>query len=173
MKISLIAAVTKNGIIGKDNDMPWSLPADLKYFKEKTQNKIVIMGRRTWESIGERPLPNRMNVIITSIPEKVNTKFQNVGSVLTLMDALAEVARAEKESGKEQEVFIIGGGQLYKEAIKIADKLYITEIQAEIDGDIKFPKIDKNIFKETDSLSYKKDDKNDYDMIFKEYHRVK
>ena len=139
--LSIIAAVAKNNCIGIGNDLPWHIPEDLKRFKEVTEGKTVVMGRKTYESIFSRlskPLPNRKNIVITSqadyqVPENVYL----AGSLDEAID---------KFGGEE--LFIIGGASVYKQAIDKADKLYITLIDKEIEGDAFFPEIDKNIWHE-------------------------
>ena len=129
-KISIIAAASKNLVIGKDNDLPWNIPSDLKNFKKITEGHFVIMGKNTWESIPEkfRPLPNRKNIVITR-----NLNYNAVGA--TVINDLETIINFFKNDNENGEVFIIGGAQIYKEAFKYADKLYLTQIFNEIDGD--------------------------------------
>jgi dihydrofolate reductase len=129
-KISIIVATTHDMVIGKDNDLPWNIPTDLKNFKKITQGHYVIMGRKCWESIPEkfRPLPNRDNIVITR-----DKDYKAEGaSVVTDLETLLNVF---KNDGEETEVFVIGGAQIYKEAFKFADKLYMTYIENKIEGD--------------------------------------
>lgn len=140
MSVALIAAVADNGCIGKKNQLPWYIPEDLKRFKQLTAGKVVLMGRKTWESLPEkfRPLPNRVNVVITrqgnfSVPAGVEV-FSDIPSAL------------EKHSSAD--VFIIGGAEIYKQTMAKADSLHITEVKQTIDGDAFFPAIDKTIWKE-------------------------
>jgi dihydrofolate reductase len=128
-KVSIIVAASTNGVIGKDGDLPWNLPTDLKYFKEVTTGSPVIMGRKCWESIPERfrPLPNRENVIITR-----NIDYKSYCDAHVRWNL--ELAVEEHIWGNE-EVFIIGGAQIYKEAFKFADKLYLTQIYGNVEGD--------------------------------------
>lgn len=153
--ISLIAAMARNRIIGKDNDMPWHLPADLAHFKRVTMGKPVIMGRRTYESIGF-PLPGRKNVVITR-----NADYAPEGVVVvdSVEAALSEVSDAD-------EVMIIGCGQLYREMLPHADRLYLTQIQADIVGDTEFPDYTVFEWEEIDREVYEADDKNAYDLEF-------
>lgn len=129
MLISLIAAMADNGVIGKDGKMPWHLPEDLRYFKAQTLGKPVIMGRKTWESIGAKPLPGRDNFVISRNPDYNAEGAIVVGS---LDEALSLVEWAD-------EVMIAGGGQIYAEALALADRLYLTEVHIETDGDARFP----------------------------------
>lgn len=125
MSVSIIVAMSTNKVIGKDNDLPWKLPSDLKRFKSITSGKTVIMGRKCYESIG-RPLPNRTNVIITR-----NEDYEAEGCEVR-HDLESAIAEFNKEG---EEVFIIGGSEIYKAAFPIADKLYLTHVVAEIEGD--------------------------------------
>lgn len=159
--ISLIAGIGKNNELGKGNTLLWHMPNDLKHFKEITSGKTVIMGRKTFESIGH-PLPNRRNIVIT---RDTNYKIENVEIYNSLDEALKEVK-------DENETFIIGGAEIYKQAIDKADKLYITHIEAEDKGaDIFFPIIDKEIWKETKREDLKADQQNPFDYSFTEYER--
>ena len=157
MKVSLIVAVSENGVIGKDNDLIWHLPKDMKFFKETTKGHHVIMGRKNLESIPHkfRPLPNRVNVIIT---RKTDYKADGCIVVNSLEDALA----VAKENG-EKEPFIIGGGQIYKLALdkNLVDRIYITRINHSFKGDTYFPKITEE-WKEISKESYNTDEKHKY-----------
>lgn len=141
MTISLIAAIAKNNCIGKNGKLPWNIPEDMKRFREITNHKPVIMGRKTWESIPERfrPLPNRTNIVITR--QKGYQTPSNVITANSLEEALRKTATAD-------EVMIIGGGELYKEGMGLANKLYITHVDQTIDGDAFFPSIDPTLWKE-------------------------
>lgn len=129
-KISIIAAATKELVIGKDNDLPWNLPSDLKSFKQITEGHIVIMGRKCWESIPAkyRPLPNRSNVVVTRDVNYVAEGASVINDLKTLLTVL-------KLGNNTEEVFVIGGSEIYKEAFKYADKMYLTQIMTDIKGD--------------------------------------
>ena len=131
MIISLIAALASNRVIGKDNALLWQLPEDLRYFRATTRGKPVIMGRRTWESLPEpfRPLPGRHNIVVSRDPAYPASGATLAGS---LEDAVRQALDAD-------EVFVIGGAQLYREALPLADRLYLTEIDQDFDGDVFFP----------------------------------
>lgn len=129
MSLSLIVAMTKNRVIGKDNQMPWHLPADLAWFRQNTTGKPVIMGRKTFESIG-RPLPKRTNIVLSRQP------FEYDGVIWK--DSLESAVDFVRDS---EEIMLIGGGQLFNEYLSQADRLYLTEIQTELDGDTFFPSI--------------------------------
>ncbi|HHP0481134.1 TPA: type 3 dihydrofolate reductase [Vibrio campbellii] len=154
MIISMIAAMADNRIIGKDNQMPWHLPADFAWFKRCTMGKRVVMGRKTYESIG-RPLPGRLNIVIS---RDASLFIEGVTTVTSIEQAL-EVA------GEVEEVMIIGGGAIYAACLPMANKLYVTHIEAEIEGDTQFPDWG-NEFKETYSEAYQADEKNAYNMRF-------
>jgi len=156
--ISLIAAMAKNCVIGKDNGMPWHLPADLKHFKALTLGKPIIMGRKTYESIG-RPLPGRLNIVIST-----NTRYTLDGceTVTSLEEALTLVNDVE-------EVMIIGGGFLYAQTLSQANKLYLTLIDLEVDGDTQFPDYKSLAIKEVKKEEHLKDEKNPYDYVFVDY----
>lgn len=146
--IALIAAIAKNNCIGKDNQLPWHIPEDLEHFKKLTTGKVVLMGRKTWESIPEkfRPLPNRKNLVITrntnyEIPKGMEI-FNNTESAL--------------EKYKDQDVFVIGGAGIYKQTIDLADTLYITHVHKEVEGDAFFPEIDPEIWKEVEREDHEK-----------------
>jgi len=161
--ISIISAIGKNNEIGKKNELLWSLPADMKHFKETTSGHTVIMGQKTFESIG-RPLPNRRNIILTLDKNFKAERIEIVNSLEELDNLLKETCKIEEET------FIIGGGMIYKLFIDKADKLYITHVDAEFkDADTYFPVIDKNIWQKIKSKKHPKDDLSKYDLEFAEY----
>jgi dihydrofolate reductase len=137
MKISLIVAVSRNGVIGIDNQLPWHLPEDLKYFKSVTMGKPIIMGRKTFDSIG-RPLPGRTNIVIT---RDSSWQVDGVEVARTLAQAmtLGQLACAQADV---DEAMVIGGEQIYRMTLPAADRLYLTEVQAEVEGDAFFPEFD-------------------------------
>ena len=161
--ISLIAAIGKNNELGKGNTLLWSLPADMKHFRDTTALHAVIMGRKTFESIG-KPLPKRRNVVIT---RDVNYKKGGVEIVHSLAEAL------DLFPDQKEEIFIIGGAELYKQTIGIADKLYITHIDAEDkEADAFFPEIIPVVWNETSHQEHKKDSENPLDYTFSIYERL-
>lgn len=143
ISISIIVAHASNYVIGKDGKLPWHIPADLKYFKELTYGSPIIMGRKTFESIG-RPLPGRHNIIITR-----NSEYHNddCAVVFDFQAALKEAGDFAEQSGKS-DIFIIGGAEVYRQAIDFADKAYITEVHADFDGDAIFDISDLSNWKE-------------------------
>ena len=164
--VSLIVAVSTNRVIGKDNDLAWVLPLDLKYFKETTKNHYVIMGRKNFESIPEkyRPLPNRTNVIVTR-----NKDYQAEGCiVVSSIEKALELAK----NAKDQEPFIIGGGQIYKYAIEnnLVDKIYLTRVHAQIEGDTFFEDLN-NEWKLVCETTNKADHRHAFDFTFLIYQK--
>lgn len=135
MRISLIAAVAENGVIGREGGLPWRLPEDLKFFKAATMGKPVIMGRKTFQSIG-RPLPGRMNVVLTRDPG-----WHAAG--VTAVHDLTAALRAAQDAGAS-EVMIIGGADIYEAALPMADRIYLTRIHREFEGDALFPALDRS-----------------------------
>lgn len=138
MRVSLIVAVAANGVIGRDNRLPWRLPADLKRFKTLTMGHPIIMGRKTHESLG-RPLPGRTNIVVTTQP---NYEAPGCQVAHSLEQALAFCQ-------SDDEVFVIGGASLYQQALERADKIYLTEIHQEFEGDVRFPQLDRTTWQET------------------------
>jgi len=160
MKISIIVAIAENNVIGKDNALIWSLPADMKYFKEITTGHCVITGRKNYESIPEkfRPLPNRTNIIITR-----QTDYLAPGA--TVVNSIDEAIKIAKETGHE-EIFIIGGGEIFEQSLHLADKLYVTKIYQSFEGDVYFPLIKSEDWKETGPRKGIVDEKNKYEHDF-------
>ena len=156
--VSIIVAMAKNRVIGKDNDMPWHLPADLQHFRKVTTGKPIIMGRKTYESIG-RPLPKRHNIIISR-----NCDYKVEGC-----DVVGSLDEAVKIAGDVEELFIIGGGFLYDETIDQADKLYLTFIDLEVEGDTFFPEYEHLNIQNIASEHHIKDEKNPYNYEFTEF----
>lgn len=159
-KLSMVVAHADNRIIGKDNDMPWHLPADLKYFKQTTLGKPVVMGRKTYESIG-RPLPGRLNIVISR-----DEKYQAEG-----ITCVTSVEQALEQAGDVEEIMVIGGGAIYAHCLPAANRLYITHIDAAIDGDTQFPEYDLNLWQKVSSEKRAADEKNAYDLDFCVYER--
>ena len=161
--LSIIVAKAKNNIIGKDNGMLWKLPDDLKRFKEKTTGHTIIMGRKTYESLG-KPLPDRKHIIFSQNPDfRVHEEnVQVVHSLLEIQDLI---------EGKE-EVFVIGGAMIYNFLMPYVKKMYITEIAKDFEGDAFFPTIDHEIWKETSRVHGIKNEQNNLDYDFVEYERI-
>ncbi len=167
MKCALIVAMGKHREIGKDNDLLWKLPRDMKFFKETTEGHTVVMGRKNWESIPERfrPLPNRKNIVISRNPDYVAE-----GAIL--ISDLKEISLHHNvDSGKK--CFIIGGAQIYQLALEqdLIDELYITQVHETFEADTYFPFIDWENWEEEDVLEYEKDDKNPHSFTIKKFTR--
>jgi dihydrofolate reductase len=137
MKLSLIVAVSRNGVIGVDNQLPWHLPEDLKYFKSVTMGKPLIMGRKTYDSIG-RPLPGRTNIVITRDP---SWQAQGV-EVAQSLEAALQLGHSACDAAGVDEIMVIGGEQIYRMTLPEADRLYLTQVDAEVEGDAFFPEVD-------------------------------
>jgi len=136
MRLSIIVAQSTNRVIGRQNKLPWYLPEDLKYFKRITQGKPIIMGRKTYESIG-RPLPGRLNIVITR-----STTYQPPGvKVVNSLEAAIELAEHQALIDGVDEALVIGGAEIYQQAMSLAERLYLTQVHAEIEGDAYFPEI--------------------------------
>lgn len=159
--ITIIAALAENNALGKDNKLIWHIPADLKRFKKVTAGHHVIMGRKTFESLG-KPLPNRINIIITR-----NNNYNPKGCIV--VNSLQEAIEATKE---DENPFILGGAEIYKQAIEIADKLDLTFVHHQFEADAFFPEIDKTIWKEMSREDFKADDKNKYNYSFVTFERL-
>jgi dihydrofolate reductase len=165
MTISLIAALTRNRVIGRHNDLPWHLPDDMKYFMQTTKGHHVIMGRKNYDSIPEkfRPLPNRTNLVVT---RQQNLVLPQCTVVHSLPEAI-EIAR----KGGEQELFIIGGSAIYQLGLPLAHRLYLTEIEAELEGDTWFPALNKAEWKEVSRRHHPADERHAYAFDFVIYDR--
>ena len=170
--LSMIVATANNNIIGKDNTMPWHLPADLAYFKKVTLGKPIIMGRKTFESIG-RALPGRRNIII-SRDESYTPQGKGADSVDTVTSVEQALALVDGSDGSDAvaEIMVIGGGAIYAHCLPKADRLYVTHIKADIDGDTQFPNYDDASWKKVSSEIRDSDEKNVYQLDFCVYERT-
>lgn len=144
-EIALIAAVARNGVIGKDGDMPWYIPSDFAHFKRTTMGKPMVMGRRQFEAVG-KPLPGRTNIVVTH-----QQSYQPDG-VLVINDLTAALdhARTIAYADAVDEVMVVGGGEIYRQAMPVADVLYISDVDMVVDGDVRFPQIDPAIWEVTE-----------------------
>jgi len=152
--MEIIVALTENFVIGSDGDMPWHLPADLEHFKKITTGNTIVMGRRTWESIGH-PLLDRLNIVLTRQKEYV-------ADGATVIHSLDEIGTIETVGT----VFIIGGGELYKSTLDVVDKLHVTRIHTTIEGDTFFPQIDESHWVQEQSTQFLRDKMNPFDLTF-------
>ncbi len=163
IKIIMVAKASNN-VIGKNNNLVWHLPADLKFFKATTKGHTLIMGRKTFESLAN-PLPQRDSWIVTR-----NKDYRCEGA--TVFHSLESALAAGKKKGLET-VFILGGGEIYRQSMELADKMIITEVHHNFDGDTYFPEIAKEIWQEVSREEHKADEKNKYDYAFVRYERRK
>ena len=162
-KISLIAAMANNRVIGIENRLPWKLPSDMKWFRQHTLGKPIVMGRKTFESFGGRTLPERHNIVITRDTDYI----LETASVVHSIDAALATA------GDVEEVMIIGGASFYEQMLPHADRLYLTFVNAAIEGDAWFPEIDFSQWQEVERHDQAADEKNAYAHSFVIYERVK
>lgn len=164
MTVSLIAAASKNNVIGVNNELPWHMPNDMRYFKNTTWGMPVIMGRKTFESMNNEPLSGRINVVVTS-----NTSYNADGAVV--VNSFADALFVLKEADCK-EVFVIGGGAMYKDTIDKAQRIYLTRIHTIVDGDTFFPEIDEEAWKISSKKDCKADEKHSFDYTFEIWERV-
>ena len=160
MKICLIVAASANGAIGVDGELPWHLPDDFRFFKQVTMGKPIVMGRRTWESIG-RPLPGRQNIVITR-----QSDFEATGA--TVVDG---PDAAINEAEDTDEIMIIGGGEIYRRFLPLADTVYLTRVEATVDGDTFFPELDESAWALESSERHDADERHAYAFTFCVYKR--
>jgi len=161
IKNAMIVAAATNGVIGINNKLPWHLPEDLKYFRQVTMGKPIIMGRATFDSIG-RPLPGRKNIVITR-----NTEWNTPGvTVVHSVDEAMRVARAQAEIDGVDEVMVIGGAAIYKEAMPLIDRIYFTEVHAELFGDARFELPAKELWTEQARQNFSACERNPYNYSF-------
>ena len=165
--ISHVVALSNNNVIGVDNDLPWNLKTDLSHFKKYTTNKIIVMGRKTYESIG-RPLPNRVNYIVSN-----TIKDLDGASIFKSTEEALESAKevCDKDDNYE-EIVIIGGGYLFRDTLSISNKLVLTNVDCDIEGDVFYPEINLDEWKEIKSENFKKDLDNDYDFVVRTYEKT-
>lgn len=163
MTISLVVAASENNAIGKNNQLIWHLPNDLKFFKNTTWGFPVIMGRKSFESVN-KPLPGRTNIVITTNPD---WKVETVIVVKDLKDAIQKAAETNSK-----QIFIIGGGEIYKQSMDIADSIYITRVHADLEGDTFFPEIDKSKWKLTSNQDFEADEKHAYSYSFQIWEKI-
>ena len=160
---TIVVAMGEKNEIGFENQLLWHLPKDLKHFKEITSGHPVIMGRKTYESIG-KPLPNRTNIVVSGKNDWFEEGILIVGSIKEAIKFAKKI---------DEDIFIIGGGKIYEQTINIVDKLEVTLVKADLKADTFFPKIDSKIWKKTDEICHEKDEKNQYDFCFQTYEKIK
>lgn len=170
MSVSLVVAMSENGVIGRDNALPWHLPADLKYFKALTTGHVVIMGRKTFESIGSKPLPGRPTVVVT---RDMNFSAGAAVRVAHGFDDALSAARAMAHGVGNDEIFVLGGSQIFRAALPVADRLYVTLVHAQVEGDVLFPEFDASQWTLMRDERREADEKNVYAMSFRLYERAR
>ena len=164
---TIVVAVSENGTIGRDGDMPWRLSTDLKRFKALTSGKPLVMGRKTYESIGGKPLPGRPHVVISrqaQIDHPDVTMAHSLAEAVTLAEGLARVSGGS-------EIIIAGGGEIYAQSMAIADRLCITHVETEVEGDTSFPAIDASLWKPVETLDVPAGEKDNYPTRYVVYER--
>jgi dihydrofolate reductase len=166
-RIVIVAAVARNGVIGRDGEMPWRLSTDLQRFKRLTMGKPVVMGRKTFEAIG-KPLPGRLNIVVT---RGGDTGIEGVTTAPDIASAF-DLAREEARRSGAAEIAVVGGGEIYARAIGLADRLYITHVEAKPDGDVLFPPIDPTIWRATSSERIAAGEKDSEATTFAVYERI-
>ena len=159
MIISHLVALSKNFVIGVDNDLPWKLKKDLQHFSSYTQNKAIVMGRKTYESIG-RPLPNRKNIVISST---LNAQ-EGIEIVSSLDQGIQVASQWNKDNVKSEEIVLIGGGYVFEESKDMVNKLVLTWVECEIVGDVFYPQINLDYWKKVSSEAFEQDDENEYNF---------
>ena len=169
MIISAIAAMSENRVIGSENTLPWHLPADLKHFKQVTMGHPILMGRKTFESIG-RPLPGRQNIILTR-----DQTFHAQGCVIvhSVKDVMLKISEHNELLDESDELFVIGGAQIYQQMLPMTQRLYLTMIHHEFSGDVFFPEINRDEWREVECVRHEKDENNAYAFSFVVLNRVK
>ena len=163
MNVNAIVAVSKNKVIGADNKLPWYLPADLKFFKRTTLGHHIIMGRKTFLSLN-KPLPKRTNIVLTRDPFFIADGVLVAHSIYEALEIAFE--------REEKEVFIIGGGEIYEQSLPYLDKIYLTEVDIEVDGDTYFPELPASEWQLIHEEKHEADDRNAYDYTFKTYQKI-
>lgn len=164
MAISLIVAASENNVIGKDNKLIWHLPNDMKFFKNTTWGMPLIMGRKTYQSM-DKPLPGRINIVIT------RQKDWKAEGVVVAKDIGQAIERAKETNCKE--IFIAGGGEIFKQSMELADRIYMTRVHAVLEGDTFFPEIDKAIWELTDNEDFGTDERHAYAYSFQVWEKLK
>ena len=168
MKFSLIVALAENRVIGIDNKLPWYLPNDLKYFKQVTMGKTIVMGRKTYESIG-KPLPGRTNIVITRQSGYQAPNANDSVKVVDSLQAARELAESIALINGQDEAMIIGGAEIYSQALTLVDRMYLTEVHAEVEGDAFFPEFERSAWQEVAREDFAAEGPNPYNYSFVVY----
>lgn len=171
MDVAIYVAIAENGVIGSKGGLPWRLSSDLKRFKADTMGKPIVMGRKTWESFPKRPLPGRLNIVVTRDP---SYRAEGAEVVHSLQDALTLArTRGRCLPGATDEICILGGGEIYAQALPLADRLHVTHVKAQIEGDTRFPPIDPAVWKVTSSQDIPAGEKDSHATRYTVYERRK
>jgi dihydrofolate reductase len=169
VRLALVVAMSDNGVIGRDGGLPWHLRSDLKRFKEITQFKPIIMGSTTWDSLPKKPLPGRLNLVLSRDP-----RMEAEGGIIcsSLMEAL-DIAREHAADDGADEICVIGGANVYEQTLAKADRLYVSHVHADVEGDAHFPVIDPAVWQVTSEESFAKTENDDHDFTLRVYERIK
>jgi len=168
MEVAIYVAIAENGVIGRDNGLPWRLSSDLKRFKADTMGKPIVMGRKTWESFPKRPLPGRLNIVVTR-----DRNFQAEGAevVHSLQDAITLATARGRCMPGANDICVIGGGEIYRQALPLADRLHVTHVMASPDGDTRFPEIDPEIWAVESSQDFPSGEKDSHATRYTVYRK--
>ncbi len=159
--VSIIVAIAQNGTIGDKNSLLWHIKEDMRFFRTTTSGHPVIMGRKTFESLGSKPLPKRTNIVIT----RADREFEGALTAHSLEEAI-------RMAGADEEIFIMGGAQIYREALSVADRMYITRVERDYEGDTSFPEIDFSQWKLVDVVRHERGEEYEYPFEFRTYDRA-
>lgn len=166
IRIVLIAAVARNGVIGRDGDMPWYIPSDFAHFKRTTMSKPMVMGRKQFESVG-KPLPGRTNIVVTRQDDYQPDGVLVINDVSAALEHASTIAKADGAD----EVMVVGGGEIYRQTIEVADRLIISHVDRDIDGDVSFPVIDPDVWKVAEEWPVTPNERDGAPYKIKVYHR--
>lgn len=159
--VSIIVAIAQNGTIGDKNSLLWHIKEDMRFFRTTTSGHPVIMGRKTFESLGSKPLPKRTNIVIT----RADREFEGALTAHSLEEAI-------RMAGEDEEIFIMGGAQIYREALNVVDRMYITHVERDYEGDTVFPEVDYSQWKLVDVVRHERGEEYEYPFEFRTYDRV-
>ena len=159
--VSIIVAIAQNGTIGDKNSLLWHIKEDMRFFRTTTSGHPVIMGRKTFESLGSKPLPKRTNIVIT----RADREFEGALTAHSLEEAI-------RMAGEDEEIFVMGGAQIYREALSVVDRMYITVVERDYEGDTSFPKIDYSQWKLVDVVRHERGEEYEFPFEFRTYDRA-
>ena len=168
MEVAIYVAIAENGVIGRDNGLPWKLSSDLKRFKADTMGKPIVMGRKTWESFPKRPLPGRLNIVVT---RDKNFRAEGAEVVHSLQDAITLATARGRCMPDADDICVIGGGEIYRQSLPLADRLHVTHVMASPDGDTRFPEIDPEVWAVESSQDFAAGEKDSHATRYTIYRR--